>query len=79
MNSENAMTGTPVECLVGLSERLRLHFDSVLKSGSVTIGIGDGVLHVYEHVRGIRRVVPSWMSDTGVPVEFHFVGSVRQA
>ncbi len=71
--------GRRVEPLVGLSERLMLHFDNILKTGSVSIGIGDGMLYVYEHVRGIRRVLPAWMAETGVPVEFLFVGPIRPA
>lgn len=65
--------------LVGLAERLRVYFNEKYKPGSVSIGIGGEILHVYIHAKGIDRVLPAWMAAEGVPVEFHYVGIVRPA
>jgi hypothetical protein len=69
---------TDIQQLAGLAARLQSHYDTILNPsrgpGFVSIGIGDGVLHVYERVRGLSRQLPAWIADEGVPVKFHFVG-----
>lgn len=62
-----------------LARRLQSHYDESTKAGSVSVGVEDGVLHVYEQVRGISHVLPAWLSDKDVPVEFQYVGVVGPA
>ena len=62
-----------------LARRLQSHYDESTRAGSVSVGVGDGILYVYEQVIGVSHVLPAWLSHKGVPVEFQYIGIIRSA
>lgn len=65
------------EVIEDIVKKLQNHYDSLLGVSSISIGIGNDTIYLYEHTCVTNRELPEWAKLDGVNFKFEYIGKVQ--